>query len=349
VRVVVLGGTGFIGRRVVEQLVSRGDDVLVVHRGVTEPPGWVDCRHLHAARAAFAEVSGEVRRFAPDAVLDSHALTAADVAAVLPCLPDAALVALSSMDVYRAYEHFRARREGEPVPLDEDAAVRVGRYPYRGEEIGEDDYEKLDVEPPYLARGGTVLRLGFIYGEHDPQRREDFVLRRVRAGRRRIPVGAGTLLLTRLYVHDAASAVLAALDNPAAAAGEVFNVGETRSRTVRGWAEQILAAAGSDAELVRVPDHVLPADLRITSAGSQHMLASSAKATARLGWTPADPTVGVANSVAWHLAHPPEPAGLSFVDDEAALTATHTNPQPTGGDARRVVSPGWNADQRGPP
>src|SRR6266508_3660647 len=204
VRVVVLGGTGFIGRRVVEQLVSRGDDVLVVHRGVTEPPGWVDCRHLHAARTAFAEVSGEVRRFAPDAVLDSHALTAADVAAVLPCLPDAALVALSSMDVYRAYEHFRARREGEPVPLDEDAAVRVGRYPYRGEEIGEDDYEKLDVEPPYLARGGTVLR-------------------RVRAGRRRIPVGAGTLLLTRLYVHDAASAVLAALDNPAAAAGEVFN------------------------------------------------------------------------------------------------------------------------------
>jgi nucleoside-diphosphate-sugar epimerase len=39
VRVVVLGGTGFIGRRVVERLVSRGDDVLVVHRGVTEPSG----------------------------------------------------------------------------------------------------------------------------------------------------------------------------------------------------------------------------------------------------------------------------------------------------------------------
>jgi nucleoside-diphosphate-sugar epimerase len=325
VRVLVLGGTGFIGRRVVERLVLRGDDVLVVHRGVTEPVGWVGCRHLHVARTAFAEVSGQARRFAPDAVVDSHALSAADVAAVLPHLPDAALVALSSMDVYRAYEHFRARREGEPVPLDEDAAVRIGRYPYRGEGIGEDDYEKLDVEPPYLARGGSVLRLGFGYGEHDPQRREEFVLRRVRARRRRIPVGAGTLLLTRLYVDDAASAVLAALDNPAAATGEVFNVGETRSRTVRGWAEQILAAAGSDAELVRVPDHLLPADLRITGAGSQHMLASSAKAIARLGWKPTDPAVGIANSVAWHLAHPPEPAEPSFAEDETALAATDTS------------------------
>ncbi len=90
---------------------------------------------------------------------------------------------------------------------------------------------------------------------------------------------------------------------------------------MRGWAEQILTAAGSGAELVRVPDRLLPADLRITSAGGQHMLASSAKATARLGWKPTDPAIGVANSVAWHLAHPPEPAEPSFLDDEAALAA----------------------------
>ena len=193
-RVLVLGGTEFIGRRAVERLVSRGDDVLVVHRGLTEPVGWVDCAHLHVDRADFAGVAGEVVRFGPDAVVDCHALTAGDAAAVLPHLPDVPLVLLSSMDVYRAYEHFRAREEGEPVPLAEDAALRVGRYPYRGAGIGEDDYEKLDVEPAYLARGGTVLRLGFVYGEHDPQRREEFVLRRVRAGRTRIPVGAGTRL-----------------------------------------------------------------------------------------------------------------------------------------------------------
>ena len=39
----------------------------------------------------------------------------------------------------------------------------------------------------------TALRLSMIYGEHDGQRREEFILRRVRAWRR-IPIGAGTSL-----------------------------------------------------------------------------------------------------------------------------------------------------------
>jgi nucleoside-diphosphate-sugar epimerase len=319
-RVVVLGGTLFIGRRVVERLVSRGDEVLVVHRGITEPAGWVDCAHLHAPRAEFAAVAGEVARFGPEAVVDCAALTEADVTAVLPHLPDAQLVVLSSMDVYRAYERFRAREVAEPVPLTEQSAVRAGRFPYRGAGVGEDDYDKLLVEPAYLARGGTALRLGFVYGEHDPQRREEFVLRRLRAGRRRIPFGTGNVLLSRLYVDDAASAVLAALGNPAAA-GEIFNVGEALSRTVRGWATQILAAASGAAELVRVPDPVLPPDLRLSGAIDQHMLASSTKATALLGWRSSDADTTIRRSVQWHLAHPPQTPDLGFDADETALTA----------------------------
>ena len=35
-RILVIGGTQFIGRRVVELLVGRGDEVLLVHRGTTE-------------------------------------------------------------------------------------------------------------------------------------------------------------------------------------------------------------------------------------------------------------------------------------------------------------------------
>jgi nucleoside-diphosphate-sugar epimerase len=63
-RVAILGGTQFIGRRITEDLVARGDDVTVVHRGTTEPPDWVDCRHLHADRKDFAAVTGQVRRSA---------------------------------------------------------------------------------------------------------------------------------------------------------------------------------------------------------------------------------------------------------------------------------------------
>ena len=150
---------------------------------MTEPEHWVDCRHLHADRKDFAGLSARVRALRPDAVIDTCAGTAADAAAVLPHLPDASLVVLSSMDVYRAFELLNAGQEGEPVPLTEDSAVRLGRYPYRGRLPGWMTTRSWTFEPPYLARGGTVLRLVMIYGEHDGQRREEFILRRVRAGR----------------------------------------------------------------------------------------------------------------------------------------------------------------------
>jgi UDP-glucose 4-epimerase len=70
-RVVILGGTEFIGRRITEDLVARGDDVTVVHRGTSEPQDWVDCRHLHADRKDFAGLSGPVRALRPDAVIDT--------------------------------------------------------------------------------------------------------------------------------------------------------------------------------------------------------------------------------------------------------------------------------------
>src|SRR6266567_857084 len=133
-RVLILGGTRFIGRRIALELLARGDDVMVVHRGQTEPAELSGCAHAHVSRTAL-----------------------------------------------------------------------------------------VDVEPLCLARGGGARRLSLIYGEHDGQRREEFVLRRVRAGRLRIPFGAGTSLDTRCYVGDVASAVLAALDNASVAAGQVFN------------------------------------------------------------------------------------------------------------------------------
>jgi len=241
---------------------------------------------------------------------------------VLPHLPDAHLVLLSSIDVYRAYELLLAGQGGEPVPLTESSAVRSGRYPLRDllPGLGE-HYDKLDVEPLYLSRGGTVLRLSLIYGEHDRQRREEFVLRRVRAGRRRIPFGAGTSLDTRCYVGDVATAVLAALDRPGVAAGEVFNVGDLTTGTVRDWALAILAAAGSGASLVTVPEDLVPADLEDTRSIAQHFLVDSRKAATMLGWRPSDPAETIPVSVRWHLENPPAEADGDFSADDRALAA----------------------------
>ncbi len=323
VRVVVLGGTRFIGRAIVDDLLAGGHELLIVHRGQTEPDGLPPAPHLHVGRSDLVSHAGELRTFDPEAFVDCRALTRSDARSALDALPNGIrLVVLSSGDVYRAYSALLAGTVTDAVPLFEDSPVRTERYQYRGrrEEVGEDldHYEKLDVEKEYLVRGATVCRLPMVYGEHDYQRREEFILRRIRAGRLRIPVGPGTWLTCRGYVGEVARGVRLALES-SQAAGEVFNLAEAASCSIGLLAQKILKAAGSDAELVPVPDDALPDDLRVTRTIPQHLFMDSSKAREMLGWVHLDPEECVGRTVAWHLANPPEDWDRDFSADDRAL------------------------------
>lgn len=325
VRVLVLGGTEFVGRHVVERLHSRGDDVLVVHRGHHEPQPWIDVEHLHADRHSLEHRASVMYDFCADAIVDTYAMTGADVTAVMPLLPDVPSVVLSSQDVYQAFTGLRTGRCLAAVPLTENAELRHDKYPYRGCGLDgvPDDYEKRDVEDLWLARGATVLRLPMVYGAHDQQMREDAVLRRIRAGRRQMPIGAGNLLWTRGHVDDIATGVLAAIDTRAAD-GMAVNLGEPTTVPIATWFQQVIDAAEADLELVTVPDSALPAELILTAAPAQHMLVSVHRAEELFAWSPTDSTVRVAESVRWHLINPPESSWTTAdaqSDDEALSAA----------------------------
>ena len=318
-RIAVIGGTRFIGRAAVEELAAAGHELLLVHRGATEPDGLPDAQHLHAERAELPDHREALAAFAPDAALDCRALTRADAENVVAALPSGTrVVVVSSLDVYRAFGAVNDGRETDPVPLDEDSPVRSERYPYRGLVPDRYDYDKLDVEDVYLPRGATSLRLPMVYGERDYQRREEYILRRVRAGRSRIPVGAGKWLACRGYVRDLARGIRLALESDLAR-GEALNLCEDRTYSVGLWSRMILEAAGSDAELVRVADDALPPDLQETGSLSQHILATSMKARTLLGWSTTDPAECLRASVAWHLANPPEEPDPDFGPDDHAL------------------------------
>ena len=318
-RIAVVGGTRFIGRATVEELAAAGHELLLIHRGTTEPDGLPTAQHLHTDRSALPEHKAVLSAFQPDAALDCRALTRADAENVLTAMPATTrLVVISSMDVYRAFGAVNDRRETDPVPLDEDSPLRSERYPYRGLVADRHDYDKLDVEDVYLPAGATSLRLPMVYGERDYQRREEFILRRVRAGRTRIPVGAGKWLACRGYVRDLARGIRLALESDAAR-GEALNLCENRTYSVGMWSRMILEAAGSDTELVRVADDVLPPDLEETGSLTQHILATSLKARTLLGWSTTDPAECLRASVAWHLANPPEQPDPDFSADDRAL------------------------------
>ena len=325
-RIAILGGTVFIGRAIVNDLVDHGDEVMVCLRGDHEPDGapFDAIRHLHCDRKELSAHRKELDAFAPEAMVDCRALGRADSQAAVDCFEEGVrLVVLSSMDVYRALTGLVTNQLLEPVPVTEHSAVRDERYPYRGQVPGMDDYDKLDVEEVYLGRGGVSLRLPMVSGPFDYQRREEPLLRRVRAERKRIPVGDGSWLNTRGFVGDVGKAARLAVEAPAdGVEGELFNICEEKTWPMSRVAQEILDAAGSDAELVRVPNDAVPDDLGVTGYLAQHFLVSSEKARRVLGYTDTPREEAMAATVSWHLKNPPPtpPDGApGFEADDTAL------------------------------
>jgi UDP-glucose 4-epimerase len=318
-RVAVIGGTGFIGGAIVAELEAAGHAVLVVHRGTREPETASTSEHAHLDRHDVAGLAAALDRFGADALIDSIALSAQDADDVLAAVPGATrMLALSSMDVYRAFGSLRAGIETDPMPIDETAPVRSERFLFKGHGLRMDDYEKLDVEDRFLWRGATIIRLPMVYGERDPQRREEPILRSIRAGRDRLPMGPGNFLWTRGYGGEMARGVRLALECDATT-GEVFNLGERPVTTIRAWFEQIVAATGRPLELGQVEVRHIPPDLGLSAPIRQHLICDSSKARTMLGWEHDAPSDLIRRSARWHLDHSPAEPDLDFSADDAAL------------------------------
>ncbi|MEW6032965.1 MAG: NAD-dependent epimerase/dehydratase family protein [Bacillota bacterium] len=127
-RLLVLGGTGFVGRHVTTRLLEMGHEVAVFHRGPTagRDPG---VRHILGDRCDLAVHAAAFRSFDPDAVIDIVPLTEEDARAVVEAFRGVArrVVAISSQDVYLAYGRLTGLEPGpaEPVPLTEHSPLRT--------------------------------------------------------------------------------------------------------------------------------------------------------------------------------------------------------------------------------
>jgi nucleoside-diphosphate-sugar epimerase len=311
VRILVLGGTGFIGGPVVRRLLEEGHSVTVFHRG--EAAGVAetirgDRRELHASREAFS-------RFAPEVVIDTIAYTERDGENLMRTFRGLAarLVVLSSQDVYAAYGCL-LRLESEardPGLLEEGSPLRSSRYPYRGLARGPEDmaydYEKILVERAVVgdpALPATVLRLPGVYGPGDRQHRVGEYLRRMDAGHSAIVLDGAkaSWRWTRGYVEDVADAIALAASDPRAA-GRTYNVGEERAPTEREWVLGIGRAAGWDGEVRAVAREGLPPEMVEPYDFGHDLVADTRRIRAELGYRErTDRDEALRQSVLWERA-----------------------------------------------
>lgn len=242
-RVVVTGGAGFIGSHVVEHLLGRGDEVLVLDdlsRGKRRhvPPG----ARLVVADVATESAAAALTAFRPQAVV--HLAAQMDVgASVRAPEQDAQVNVLGTVRMLRAAAEagvgvFVSASSGgaiygdaDTLPTPESAAVRP-RSPYGASKACSELY--LELWARSSAMRCVSLRLSNVYGPRQSAEGESGVVA-IFAGRlahAQPPTvfGDGGQERDFVYVGDVARATLAALDAPGAQGA--INVGTGSGTTL---------------------------------------------------------------------------------------------------------------------
>ena len=250
-KVLVIGGTLFIGRQLVEELVKGGHEVSILHRRPKHEFGrkvenlMADRNDADSVRQALS-----TRRF--EVVFDNvydweRGTTAEQVEATVRAAGDrlSRYIFLSSV---AAYGDGLNHKESDPLAsgYHADAYVR-----------NKATTERL-LFRMHSQHGLPVVtfRPPFVYGPNNPFYREQFFWDRMRAGRPVVIPGDGHRLMQFVYVNDLVHAMVRSMEEPRAV-GEAFNIGDPKPLTQVEVLERLAKAANCDPTVVRIPRDVI--------------------------------------------------------------------------------------------
>jgi len=253
VKLLVLGGTKFLGRHAVGAALAAGHDVTIFTRGQTNPELFADVEHLVGDR------DGKLDALAGrgwDGVVDTSGYVPRVVRQSAELLRDAVgrYVFVSSISVYDDFS--TPVDEGSPVAQLEDPATEEIIEAYGALKAACENV----VEEVYGDRSARV-RAGLIVGPYDPTDRFTYWPRRIALGGDVLGPGNPGAPVQFVDARDLADwLVTLALGGP----GGTFNAtGPAEPLTFAQLLERARDAIGSEANVVWVDDqHVLDAEVQ---------------------------------------------------------------------------------------
>ncbi|WEK56042.1 MAG: NAD-dependent epimerase/dehydratase family protein [Candidatus Cohnella colombiensis] len=309
-KILVIGGTGFIGLYVVKELIQAGHEVAIFNRGNSNPSLLNNnILMISGDRQQLNDFRYEFLKFQPDVVVHMGAYTKRDAETAIATFEGITnrIVVLSSMDVYHGYGILIGSEDGlVATPLSEKSALRHKLYPYGGE------YEKIHVEDLIMkcsSISGTILRLPMVYGPGDPSHRLYKYAKRVHDNREFIILDDlfATWRASRGYVENVAHAIsLATTDDRAT--NQIYNVGEINTLSEYEWLHNIKTLLHWSGEILAIPRGELPEELIYPSLNlKQNWDIDTTKIREQLGFQEiVSFEEGIINTFKWELNNPPE-------------------------------------------
>ncbi len=305
-RILIMGGTRFIGVYLTRMLVEQGHEVVLFNRG-NRPAPVEGVLEIKGDRTSSEQLKEKLSQEDFDAIFDNNGRELSDTQPLAELFKDRTqhFVYMSSAGVYLRSDQL-PHIEGDPV----DPKSR-----HRGKHETEAFLTGLGL--PF-----TSIRPTYIYGSGNYNELESWFFDRI-VRDRPIPMPGNGLHITQLgHAQDLARAMCQVLDNKQAI-GQIYNISGDRFVTFNGLARACAVAAGKSAEQLQIV-HYDPKQFDFGKRKAfplrvQHFFADVHKAMAQLNWHPEyDLISGLKDSFEHdYLASDRDKAEIDFsVDDE---------------------------------
>jgi nucleoside-diphosphate-sugar epimerase len=311
-RILIMGGTRFIGVYLTQILLDQGHEVTLFNRGNKPAPAAVE--QIFGDRSNAADLKAKLTGQTFDAIFDNNGRELSDTQPLAEIFKDRVqhFVYMSSAGVYLKSDQM-PHMENDPI----DPKSR-----HKG---------KHDTET-YLADQGlpfTSIRPTYIYGPQNYNDLETWFFDRI-VRDRPIPIPSHGQHFTQFgHVKDLAQAMANVLGNTAAI-GQIYNVSGDRFVTFDGLARTCAAALGKDPDRLQIVHY----DAKQFDFGkrkafpmrTQHFFADIHKAKHDLDWQPKfDLQSGLKDSFDHYLESGRNTATIDFSTDEEILNQKSSN------------------------
>ncbi len=272
-RILIMGGTRFIGVYLTEVLVERGHEVVLFNRG-NRPAPIEGVRQIRGDRQDGNQLKEKLAGESFDAIFDNNGRELSDTQPLVEIFKGKIrhFIYVSSAGVYLKSDQM-PHREGDPVDPN---SRHKGKH-------------QTEV---YLAESGipwTSIRPTYIYGPKNYNDLEAWFFDRIVRDRPLLIPGNGLHITQFGHVRDLAKAMAAVLANEEAI-NQIYNISGDRYVTFDGLARACALAAGKSPDEMKLI-HYDPKQFDFGKRKAfpirvQHFFADVHKATNDLDWKP---------------------------------------------------------------